>query len=219
MTTASSPNPVETILGTGLRRLLMWGVPLSLLGLIYRSPGPDAGLWAYSLIHLGILQAVTFLYAIEIAELTDDPWFRHLKRPWIASTASLVAAVVGFSALLTLATSAAVGYAPSLQFLQLLSSLDIAWVVATLYIGTRKLANNRSATLAGLGLIGGCIWSIAVYLSEVGFTQDGGWLVDGAQLMRIVLPVDTLAAVISLTVLLLAAKKADQRTVHERLQS
>ena len=103
--------------------------------------------------------------------------------------------------------------------MQLLSSLDIAWVVATLYIGTRKLANNRSATLAGLGLIGGCIWSIAVYLSEVGFTQDGGWLVDGAQLMRIVLPVDTLAAVISLTVLLLAAKKADQRTVHERLQS
>lgn len=217
--TQTSRHPVETILATGLRRLLLWGLPLSGVALLFGSPQPGDGLWGYSLIHLAVIQIVTFLFTIEIAGVTDVPWFPYLRRPWLASSASAIAAVVGFSALLTLATSAAARYDVSLQFLQLLSSLDIAWVVAALYIGMRTLYGRSRAIAAGLGLIAACIWSIALYLSEVGFTSGGGWLVDGAELFRIVLPADVVAAIISLTVLLTASRRVDQPTVQERPQS
>lgn len=218
LTDTSSRHPLEVILAIGLRRLLAWGIPLGALGLLLRAPGPDQSLWAYSLIHLAIVQAASFSFTIEMAGLTDHPWFAHLRRPWLASVASLVAAVVGFSALLTLATSAAARYDVSLQFLQLLSSLDIAWVVAALYLGSRRLSNPQMATIAGSVLLVACVASIAVYLSVVGFTPDGGWLVDGGELIRIVLPSDTVAAVISLTAILLASRR-DQPMEQARLQS
>jgi hypothetical protein len=207
---ASSPShvhPIETILSTGLKRLLQWSIPLSLLALVFPAPRGD-GLFAYLLIHLTVLQIATFLFAVEMAPLTDDPWFRQIKRSWLASSASLVAAAVGFSALLTLATSAAARYDASLQFLQLLSSLDIAWVVATLYLGSRKLWSKPIAlTLASI-LLGMCVLSIAIYLSTVGFTTDGGWLFDGAHMMRIVIPSDTIAAIIALSVVLVASHRS-----------
>ena len=161
----------------------------------------------------------TFFLVIELASLTDDPWFENVKRSWLASSASLIAGAVGFSALLTLGTSAAARYDVSLQFLQLLSSLDIAWVVAALYLGTRALANRRLAIPAGSALLIACVASIAIYLSVVGFSADGGWLVDGAELMRIVLPSDLMAAIISLTVLLIASSRKVQPTEQARLQS
>lgn len=219
MKASTSPHPVETIFGTGLRRLLAWGVPLSAAALAFGAPEPDNGLWAYSVIHLTVLQLATLLFVMETARLTDVPWFQDVRFPWLASAASLIAAAVGFSALLTLATSAAARYDASLQFLQLLSSVDIAWVVSALYIGARTLAGIRLAVPAGLALIAGCIWSISAYLSEVGFAAAGGWLVDGGQLLRIVLPADAAAAVVSLAVLLGAARRADQPTLQERLQS
>lgn len=219
VTRHSSPHPVETILGTGLRRLLAWGIPLSVIALVVPAPNPDASLWGYSIIHLTVIQVVTFLWVVELAPLTDEPWFTHVKQPWLASSASLIAAAVGFSALLTLGTSAAARYDVSLQFLQLLSSLDIAWVVAALYLGTRLLSSNFLAIPAGAALLVACVASIAIYLSVVGFTPAGGWLVDGAELLRIVLPADTMAAVISLTVLLFASRKADQSMEQPRLQS
>ena len=218
LTGTSSRQPLETILAVGLRRLLAWGVPLSAVALLLRGPEPDQSLWAYSLTHLTIVQVASFLFAIEMADLTDRPWFSHVRRPWLASVASLVATVVGFSALLTIATSAAARYDVSLQFLQLLSSLDIAWVVAALYLGSRRLWNQKRATIAGSLLLVACVASIAMYLSVVGFTPDGGWLVDGSALMRIVLPSDTVAAIVSLTVLLLASR-GDQPIKQARLQS
>lgn len=219
METTPSPHPVESILGTGLRRLLQWGLPLSLAALIFGAPGPDEGLFEYSLAHLTVVQIATYLFVVEMGALTDRPWFNHLRRSWLASTASLVAAAVGFSALLTLATSAAARYDVSLQFLQLLSSLDIAWVVAALYLGVRRLSGPPVATWAGAGLLVACVASIAIYLAVVGFTDAGGWLVDGARLLRIVLPSDAMAAIIAITFLLLASRKADQPTEQARLQS
>lgn len=218
MTETSSPHPVETILGTGLRRLLAWGIPLTVLTLLFGAPSPGDGLWAYALTHLTIVQIASFLFAAEMAGLIDRPWFIHVRSPWLASASSLVAAVVGFSALLTLATSAAARYDVSLQYLQLLSSLDIAWVVAALYLGTRRLSKRQMATIAASFLLAACVLSIAVYLSRVGFTIDGGWLVDGGELMRVVLPSDLVAAIVSLTVLLRAARKP-QPTEQDRLQS
>ena len=139
MNSSASRHPLERVLAVGLRRLLYWVIPLSIGMFLLPAPGPDNGLLLYNLAHLTLLQVATFLFAMEMASLTHEPWFTHTRRPWLASTASLVAAVVGFSALLTLATSAAARYDPSLQFLQLLSSLDIAWVVAALFIGARLL--------------------------------------------------------------------------------
>ena len=213
------PHPVETILGSGLRRLLLWGIPLSALALLIPAPDVDDGLLAYNLIHLTILQIATLLFTVEMAPLTDKPWFPNNRRSWLASAASLVAAAVGFSALLTLATSAAARYDMSLQFLQLLSSLDIAWVVAALYLGSRQLWGSPAAPILASLLLIACVGSIAVYLSEVGFTADGGWLVDGGQMMRIVLPADTIAAVIAVTILLFASSGSDQRTTQPSPQS
>ena len=219
MTVRPSRHPIEAILAKGLRRLLSWVIPLSLLALAFGAPGPESGLWWYSNIHLTIVQVATLLFVLELAPLTDEPWFTHSKRPWLASSASLIAAAVGFSALLTLATSAAARYDVSLQFLQLLSSLDIAWVVAALYLGTRSLSSSRLAAPAGSLLLVACVASIAIYLSVVGFTPAGGWLVDGAELLRIVLPSDLMAAIISLSVLLIAANRRDQPTEQASVQS
>lgn len=214
-----SAHPFQIILTTGLRRLLQWGLPLAGVALVLGAPAPDEGLLAYTLIHLTILQAATLLYVTEVAALTDHPWFEGVKRAWLASAVSVVAAAVGFSALLTLATSAAARYDVSLQFLQLLSSLDIAWVVAAIYLGSRLLWGRRMATVAGSMLLAACVASIAVYLAVVGFTDAGGWLVDGGEMLRIVIPSDTFAAIISLTVLLLAGRKADQPTAQPSPQS
>lgn len=192
---------------------------MSALALIFPAPAPAGSLWGYSIIHLTVLQVVTFFVVVELAPLTDEPWFTHVRRPWLAGSAALIAAAVGFSALLTLGTSAAARYDVSMQFLQLLSSLDIAWVVAALYLGTRRLSSNRLAIPAGSALLIACVVSIAIYLSVVGFTGDGGWLVDGGELARIVLPSDLMAAVISLTVLLIASRRADQPIEQARLQS
>ena len=189
MSRPPSRHPVELILATGLKRLLMWGIPLSLAMFLIPAPGPDDGLLFYSLAHLIVLQIATFGFAVEMTSLTDEPWFTHTKRAWLASVASLVAAVVGFSALLTLATSAAARYDVSLQFLQLLSSLDIAWVVAALYVGARKLWGKGLGLLLGSVILAACVGSIALYLQTVGFTESGGWLIDGDALFRIVIQI------------------------------
>ncbi len=218
MTISSSPS-LETVLVTALRRLLQWGIPMAAAALVFGAPSPDNGLYSYTLAHLVVLQVAAFATTIELAPLIDTPWFARLRRPWLASAASVVAAVVGFSALLTLASSAAARYDPSLQFLQLLSSLDIAWVVSALYLGVRHLRGRPFAAVAGSLLLAACVASIAVYLDAVGFTDAGGWLLDGNALSRIVIPADTVSAVLAIAALLVASRKADQRTVQPRPQS
>ena len=218
MSGPASLHPLETILTVGLKRLLMWGLPLSIAMFVVPAPGPNDGLLVYSLVHLTVLQVVTFGLVVELTSLTDQPWFNHLKKAWLASTASLVAVVVGFSALLTLATSAAAQYETSLQFLQLLSSLDIAWVVAALYIGARNLWGRGIALVLGSMILLACVASIALYLQTVGFTESGGWLVDANAMFRIVISSDTIAALLSLTILFAAASSV-QRTEQPRPHS
>lgn len=205
-----SAHPLESALGVGLKRLLQWGIPLSLLALIFEAPGPQDGLLGYNLAHLVVLQVAALLLAAELAPFLDRPWFLAVSRSWLASAASLIAIVTGFAALLTLATSAAARYEPSLQFLQLLSSLDIAWVTAALFYGAWKLWGRPTAWVLGSLIVVACVASIAVYLNVVGFTESGGWLVDASRMMTIVIPADTVAAVVALAVLLSAGWKADQ---------
>jgi hypothetical protein len=135
---------------------------------------------------------------------------------------SLVVVVTGLIGLVTLATSAALRLEPSLQFLQLLSALDIAWAGAAVMIGAYRLW-GRGAALVGGGVLGVfCVWSIWNYLHIVGFTDAGGWLVEGGQVMRLVLPFDMMAAGVAVTLLVVGsgrAEPASQRTAQASDQS
>lgn len=218
VSTPASRQPLEAILAISLKRLLMWGVALSLGMFLVPAPAVGDSLLFYNLAHLTVLQIATYALVIELTPLTDRPWFASTKRSWLASVVSLIAVVVGFSALLTLATSAVARYDVSLQFLQLLSSMDIAWVVAALYIGARKLWGNGTAAVLGSIILAACVASIALYLQTVGFTESGGWLVDSEAMYRIVISSDTVAAILSLTVLL-AAVRSVQRTEQAKPHS
>lgn len=202
-------HPLEAGLGTALKYLLAIGVPFAVVGFVFKAPAPDEGLLTYNLVHLLVLQLAALAVTVSLAPLLDGPWFSSTKHSWLASASSLVAIVTGFAALLTLATSAASHFDPSLQFLQLLSSLDIAWATAALYLGARALWGSKVALAVAFGLIVACVASIAAYLASVGFTSDGGWLVDGSEMMRLVIPADMVAAAVAVGVLLLANRNQD----------
>jgi hypothetical protein len=63
--------------------------------------------------------------------------------------------------------------------------------------------------MVGAGLLVGvaCVFSIWNYLRVVGFATDGGWLLDGGELMRLVLPFDMVAAIVAGSVLFLGTRK------------
>lgn len=148
----------------------------------------------------------------KLAPLSDERWFRQYGwttfRRTLSGAVSLIIVVTGVTALVTLATTAALRYEPSLQFLQLLSALDIAWVVSGTTIAARSLWGRSTAVAAGIAMSAVCIGSIALYLGEVGLSADGGWLVDSEQVLRLVIPFDVAAATMTIGFTLLAAKKS-----------
>lgn len=162
------------------------------------------------LVHLSVLVAFLFTLAWAIAPHGDDAWFAG--RGWsesrrrLATAVALVVVITGVTGLVTLASSAAMQYQPSLQFLQLLSALDIAWVVAGTTLALRSLWGTAAALVGGAMMSVVCVLSIALYLVEVGLTTDQAWLVDGGQMLRLVLPFDIAAALITVTLLMLAAR-------------
>lgn len=125
------------------------------------------------------------------------------------SGAAAVALTVGVGAQVTFSTSAALRFDHSLQFLQLLSSLDIAWAAGTTLLGVGWMATRERGWAAGVGIGVICVWSIWSYLAAVGYAADGGRQVDGAALMRYVLPYDVAAAVIAVASLTLGARGSD----------
>ena len=112
----------------------------------------------------------------------------------IASGVVVIVLVTGVVALVTLASSAALRYPPSLQFLQLLSAVDIAWVVAAFVIGAGRAWGRSAGVIGGLlvGIV--CVAAIYAYLGLVGFGPAGEWIVDGSALWTRVIPVDMAAA-------------------------
>jgi hypothetical protein len=172
--------------------------------------------------HLGAIVAFGLGVAFDLAQFTDGSWFVGMGSSWFrrrwGALASIIALTTGVVALVTLASSAALGYQPSLQFLQLLSALDIAWATAGLMFGVRLMAGDRWAFLAGLILAVVCIWSIWRYLDVVGFAANGGWLVSGSDLWRYVLPFDMAAAVMAIGALVIGLR-ATQPTEQRNPQS
>ena len=162
------------------------------------------------LIHLIALVAFSFTLTWRLAPLSNARWFPH--RRWsvqterLISSASLIVIVTGVTALVTIASSAAMQYQPSLQFLQLLSALDIAWVVAGTMLAARLLWGWVAGLIAGWMMSVVCVLSIKLYLDEVGLTDSGAWLVDGERMLRLVIPFDVAAALITVGLTLLAAR-------------
>jgi len=162
------------------------------------------------------LVAVTlFIIALtsHLAPITDRIWFTGTRLSargrWALGGVWTVVLVTGATGLVALATAAALRFDPSLQFLAVLSALDIAWVVAAIGIGARKRWGG-TAGLAGALMIGAvCVWSIWRYLDAVGFAADGGWAVDGGEIARLVLPFDLMAAVIAVAVFSTGVRSVD----------
>ena len=198
-----------TPLERSLRIAVIWLVPSLVLsaGLLVIDVRRD--LLAATTIHLSAIVLATLWLTIRLTPLSDAGWFgtvssRTQRR--FATAATLAAIVTGYAALTTLASSAALRLDPSLQFLQLLSALDIAWVVAATTIGSRWLLGENVGRGAGVAMSIVCVWSIWRYLDHVGFGPNGEWVVSGDALRELVLPFDTMAAAIALTLAWLGAR-------------
>lgn len=161
--------------------------------------------------HLAVLVGLGLVAVIRLAPLAGVDWFEG--QSWspfwrsAASGISVVFLVTGMVGLVTLASSAALRYPPSLQFLQLISALDIAWAGAALVIGTYRAWRVPAAVTAGTLLAIVCVWSIWRYLDVVGFGPAGEWIVDSEALARYVLPFDVAAAVMAIGAFVLGTRR------------
>lgn len=161
--------------------------------------------------HLVLLVAFGFFLANRLLASTDSLWFgaTPLKkdRRIMATGLGVIIIVTGIVGLVTLASSAALRFQPSTQFLQLLSALDIAWAMTTVMVAAYWLWGRRAALLGGtiVGVV--CIISIARYLEAVGFTKRGKWRLDAEALWTYVLPFDMAVAVIAIGLFIYAAKR------------
>ncbi|MEN8238646.1 MAG: hypothetical protein ABFR53_05520 [Actinomycetota bacterium] len=210
-----------------IERALLRVIPFLVGGLVASLPlllvttGDSPLSWFIA--QLVVLVAIGHAMTISLLNLGDEPWFEAMS--WgpaprsIASGAGLVVLVTGTVGLITLASSAALGFDPSLQFLQLLSALDIAWAGATLTIGVYRASSRAWAVASGavLGVV--CVWSIWNYLSIVGFGPGGSWILSGADLARYVIPFDIAAAVMAIAFFLIGVRSQVQATEHPSPQS
>jgi hypothetical protein len=207
--------PIERALRAALRWTLV-GAAVALPALLFTV---DGHVVAWSTWHLAAIVAFEVALAMSLAPLADaDGWFAGLEPvpQSLAAAASVVALVTGATALVTLATAAGLRFDPSMQFLQLLSALDIAWVVTAAAIGARRRWDRAAAAGVAGGIAIFCVWSIWRYLDTVGVGPRGEWLVDGGELMRLVLPNDMLAAVVAVSLLVVGTR---YRTSQARPQS
>lgn len=173
---------------------------VSPLGLLARGELLDL-----ALIHLSVL--ALFGLALAWSMAPTDRYFSGRRFSIVGTEVVQVVMVTGAVALVTLASSAALRLDPSLQFLQLLSALDIAWSTSAVLVGVRRRWGDRAGMAAGVAMAVVCVWSIGRYLSAVGFGEGGSWLVSAEALWRYVLPFDIMAAVLAITALLVGARQ------------
>lgn len=191
--------PVERAVAAALPYL---GIGLVVAASLLAVPSPSGSV-VWFLVHLVVLVAFGLGTAAGLAGQAGGDWLvaRPARRRYAASGVGVVTLTTGVVALVTMASAAALRYPPSTQYLQLLSALDIAWGAAAVVVGMRRLAGSGPAVVAGavFGVV--CVASIGLYLRAVGFASDGGWLVDGAALLRYVIPADVVAAIVAAAVL------------------
>jgi len=210
-----------------MERAVLAAVPFLLIGLALSLPlllvswePPPTTL---VIVHLSALTLLALAAAVLLAPLAGEDWF--LGRAWqtgwrlAASGVVVVVLVTALVALVSLASSAALRYPPSMQFLQLLSAVDIAWVVAAFVIGAGR-AWGRGAAVVGGVIVGiACVAAIWRYLDIVGFGPEGEWIVDSAQLWRNVIPADMLAALVASGVFVYGTLRRGQAIEQASAQS
>lgn len=200
---------LDTVMGRSAR----WAAGGAIVGATLFLVEEPVDLLAVSLIHLSAVVVFGFVLALVVAPALDGvpPDRPPTTMARFARSASVVAIVTGTVLVVTLVSSAALGLEVSLQYLQLLSALDIAWVVAATFYGLRWRA-GLGAGLGGAAIMAVvCVWSIWRYLATVGFTDSGGWLVDVDALNRLVFPFDVMAAAIALSVMWWGARHATEQ--------
>lgn len=106
---------------------------------------------ALATIRLSGLVAFGIALAVRLARLADGSWFRAVPEWWCRwmTGAWAVVLVTGAVGLVAVTTSPALRYDPSMQYLQVLSAVDIAWATAALAVGLRWW---RSPRAAGIGV-------------------------------------------------------------------
>jgi hypothetical protein len=195
---------------------LLASVPLLLIDV-----GTDP--MAVLMVHLGILVTFVLGVAVVLLPFTGPDWFDgsgwSASRRLAGSGIGVIVLATGVVGLVTLASSAALRFDASIQFLQLLSALDIGWVVAAFVVGGRRLWSPTTATAAGATVGAICVWSIWNYLSTVGFGPNGEWIVSGEDLMTRVLPYDMAAAAFAVAIFVVGTRKAAQAIEQPNPQS
>ena len=175
------------------------------------------------LIQLSGLVAYGVALAIALIPMSGPDWFDgsgwRLGTRLIGSGVGVVVLTTGVIGLVTLASSAALRYDPSTQFLQLLSALDIAWVTAAVIIGAQRAWSRIVAVVGGvmMGIV--CVWSIWFYLDAVSFGPNGEWIVSGSDLWTRVIPFDMAAAIIAIGVFAFGTYRAAQVMEQPSAQS
>ncbi len=193
-------------------RSVRWVIPGAVVGGLglFLPQATDPARLTVVTVHLSLVVAFGMVVAWDLERLPREDWFTTLPSHFarnLASSVSVVSLVTGAVALVTLASSAALRLDPSLQFLQLLSALDITWVVTGVVVGVRAIWSRNVAWVIGISVAGICVWSIWRYLAEVGFTPEGGWQVDADALVRFVLPFDVVAASMAIGALVVGARR------------
>ena len=205
--TSPTSHPLEQALAVAARWTLIGASASVVLLAVPASFVADHRLFVV-ISHLSVVVGSGTVLGWRLKAAVDEGFFPAVGRPWLASAVAIVALVTGYAALVTLASSAALRYDPSLQFLQLLSALDVAWSAVALGLGVRVLArSNRVGLAAAIGLDVICVFSIWNYLRVVGFDADGGWVVDRSELLTLVIPFDVAAAIMAIGALLLAQRR------------
>jgi hypothetical protein len=200
-----------------MERAVLAAVPFLLVGLalslpLLLMPGPVT--ITMVIVHLAGLVVLGLVAAWRLAPLAGGDWF--LGSGWssfwrlAASGVAVVFLVTGMVGLVTLASSAALRFPPSMQFLQLLSALDIAWAGTALIVGTWRLWGGRAAIVAAV---------VLGFLDAVGIGPSGEWIVDAAALNRHVLPFDVIAAVAAVVMFVLGTRRAAQAMEQASPQS
>lgn len=195
---------LDTAMGKAARWAIVGGLVAASLGFVEE----PTDLLTVAVVHLSAIVTFGFLLTVTLRAGADTlaAGRSDTTGSRFARAAAVVAIVTGVALVITLVSSSALGYEVSLQFLLVLSALDIAWVVAATYYGLRWRLGELGGLAGGTAIAVMCVWSIWRYLDQVGFTGSGGWLVDADALNRLVFPLDVAAAVIAVSALWIGAR-------------
>jgi hypothetical protein len=149
---------------------------------------------------LSAMLALVLVATLTVAPLTSTEWYQGSG---LSAVGRLIAAGVSLTLLLTagisivaIAGAGALGYRPSLSYLQLLSAADAGMATAGTAIGLGWAFGPIGSAVGGASMAAVCVWSIWRYLSHVGFGPQGGWRVNREALWRYVYPYDIAALLV-----------------------